>query len=404
MTKYWRGSFSPWNMAFLKNHPVLVITFTNSFSQFGNWGQDDLGTINAKFDMPESLQTGNGSLWMHTFVTPDGYQYPADAPSSKRAYRSQMVTKYKKLQKYKRTRNLMSGTSDIKEEDILEDPKSAPIIPHLHKNFTVNVIYDITPFKQGSLPPPLNDFIKFSDNGRTYEPTIFYNSYWNLQRDYYAINDTVKTAEISIQVYPLSMMKFQIYASQTVQNNWMKEITGTSNDDSDQDTLKEMLLDTNPILVATTFIVSILHMIFEFLAFKNDIQFWNTKKEGKDMAGLSIRSVGIGMVQSIIVFLYIWDNEANMMILVNVFIGMFIDIWKIGKVLQIFKTADGPPASKDDEKKEEKKAENKDVEIEDKTEDSGEIVTYTEEQKKELGIEDAPQKLEPCAGVENEKK
>ena len=99
MTKYWRGSFSPWNMAFLKNHPVLVITFTNSFSQFGNWGQDDLGTINAKFDMPESLQTGNGSLWMHTFVTPDGYQYPADAPSSKRAYRSQMVTKYKKLQK-----------------------------------------------------------------------------------------------------------------------------------------------------------------------------------------------------------------------------------------------------------------------------------------------------------------
>ena len=132
-------------------------------------------------------------------------------------------------------------------------------------------------------------------------------------------------------------MKFQIYASQSVQNNWMKELTGQSSDDSDQDTLKEMLLDTNPILVATTFIVSILHMIFEFLAFKNDIQFWNTKKDGKGMQGLSIRSVGIGIIQSTIVFLYILDNEANFMVLVNVGVGMLIDFWKISKVLQIYR-------------------------------------------------------------------
>ena len=172
--------------------------------------------------MPESLRTGNGSLWLHTFITPDGHRSPSEAPKIKLASRSQMITKYKKLQKYKRTRNLLTGESDIKEEDILEDPKLAPIIPHLHKNFSINVVYDTTPFKRGSLPPPLNEFIKFSEKGSTYEPTIFYNSYWNLQRDYYAINDTVESAEISISIYPLSMMKFQIYASQSMQNNWMK--------------------------------------------------------------------------------------------------------------------------------------------------------------------------------------
>lgn len=44
----------------------------------------------------------------------------------------------------------------------------------------------------------------------------------------------------------------------------------TSDDeDSDQDTLKETLLETNPYLLGMTIVVSILHSVFEFLAFKN---------------------------------------------------------------------------------------------------------------------------------------
>merc|ERR1712142_675640 len=83
-------------------------------------------------------------------------------------------------------------------------------------------------------------------------------------------------------------------------------------------------------------------MIFEFLAFKNDIQFWNSKKDGKNLEGLSIRAVFTSIVQSVIVFLYILDNDANTMIIINIFIGMLIDVWKIKKVLYIYKTSVGP--------------------------------------------------------------
>ena len=89
-----------------------------------------------------------------------------------------------------------------------------------------------------------------------------------------------------------------------------------------------MLLDTNIYLVITTFVVSVLHMIFEFLAFKNDIQFWNSKKDGKNLEGLSIRSVMTSIIQSVIVFLYVLDNDANKMIIFNIFVGMLIDFWK----------------------------------------------------------------------------
>jgi hypothetical protein len=136
-------------------------------------------------------------------------------------------------------------------------------------------------------------------------------------------------------------------------------------------------------------------MIFEFLAFKNDIQFWNTKKEGKDMQGLSVRSVGIGIIQSTIVFLYILDTGANFMILVNVFIGMLIDFWKISKVLQIYKTANGPKKIEKSEDKTEETAEDKSKD--NSQENDSQSPKYDENQKKILGIssDETPKKLEP---------
>lgn len=45
--------------------------------------------------------------------------------------------------------------------------------------------------------------------------------------------------------------------------------------DEDQDSLKEAMLDTNPYLLGITFIVSIVHSVFEFLAFKNGTVFFS---------------------------------------------------------------------------------------------------------------------------------
>jgi hypothetical protein len=73
---------------------------------------------------------------------------------------------------------------------------------------------------------------------------------------------------------------------------------GMEDEDDDQDSLKQAILETNPILLGmikiddlncilqkctptfpgTTVCVSLLHTVFEFLAFKNDIQFWRSRK------------------------------------------------------------------------------------------------------------------------------
>lgn len=43
--------------------------------------------------------------------------------------------------------------------------------------------------------------------------------------------------------------------------------------------LRQLLAETNPIILVITVVVSILHSVFNFLAFKNDISFWRNKKK-----------------------------------------------------------------------------------------------------------------------------
>jgi len=69
--------------------------------------------------------------------------------------------------------------------------------------------------------------------------------------------------------------------------------------------MKRMFLETDPILLSVTIIVSLLHTIFEVLAFKNDINFWKSKDS---MEGISVRSLYTQTACSIVIFFYLLDN------------------------------------------------------------------------------------------------
>lgn len=64
----------------------------------------------------------------------------------------------------------------------------------------------------------------------------------------------------------------------------------------------------------------------------SDIQFWRNRKS---LEGLSVRSVIFGVFQSLIVVLYVTDNETNFVVRCSVFVGLGIEVWKIFKVIDI---------------------------------------------------------------------
>eukprot|EP00192_Tetraselmis_astigmatica_P024363 CAMPEP_0117696940 /NCGR_PEP_ID=MMETSP0804-20121206/28945_1 /TAXON_ID=1074897 /ORGANISM="Tetraselmis astigmatica, Strain CCMP880" /LENGTH=312 /DNA_ID=CAMNT_0005511121 /DNA_START=300 /DNA_END=1238 /DNA_ORIENTATION=+ len=78
--------------------------------------------------------------------------------------------------------------------------------------------------------------------------------------------------------------------------------------------------------------VSLLHTIFDMLAFKSDIGFW---RNNKSMEGLSARSVVIQAGCQAVIFLYLLDNETSYMVLFSSGMGLAIEFWKITKVMKV---------------------------------------------------------------------
>ena len=69
-----------------------------------------------------------------------------------------------------------------------------------------------------------------------------------------------------------------------------------------------------------------------YTVYFSDIQFWRTRKS---LEGLSVRSVFFNVFQSLVVLLYVLDNETNTVVKISVFVGLLIEIWKIHKVINI---------------------------------------------------------------------
>ncbi|XP_078036752.1 putative lipid scramblase CLPTM1 [Augochlora pura] len=308
---------------------------------YGDWysgpNKDGQRYLEYKF-IPSYHVKNNGNIYLHVYVTKSGMSPNPKAGKNRYAgenmsYSKKMLNKLKKV-KYQKKHNLLTGETAAIREEIEKAESMNQLVSHWHPNLTINLVTDQTHWEYGQVPSPLDSYIKFSSEGMFYKPVIYLNDFWNMQRDYQPINDTINELELKLNYQPLSLFKWQIYSAPTMRDKWTSMFMGetTDEDENDQDTMKETLLDTNPYLLGLTIIVSTLHSVFEFLAFKNDIQFWNNRNS---LEGLSVRSVFFNVFQSLVVLLYVLDNETNTVVRISCVIGLCIEAWKINKVVDI---------------------------------------------------------------------
>jgi len=102
--------------------------------------------------------------------------------------------------------------------------------------------------------------------------------------------------------------------------------------ESDSDDIKGVFFDTNIYLLLLTIFVTSFHVLFDFLAFKNDIQFWRHRKS---MEGLSFSSLLWRCVSQFVITLYLLDNKTSYLVLIPSAIGTVIELWKLKKALKV---------------------------------------------------------------------
>jgi hypothetical protein len=115
-------------------------------------------------------------------------------------------------------------------------------------------------------------------------------------------------------------------------------------DQSDIDDLRRLIADTNVTLLAITMLASALHLLFEFLTFKNEVSFW---KNNKDLTGLSVRSLFLDMIGQFIIVLFLIQKESSLLMTIPSAGGAFIALWKCQRAagLAFFKADKSQPCS-----------------------------------------------------------
>lgn len=72
-------------------------------------------------------------------------------------------------------------------------------------------------------------------------------------------------------------------------------------------------------------LASALHLLFEFLTFKNEVSFW---KNNTDLTGLSVRSLFLDMMGQVIIVLYLIEKDSSLLMIIPSAIGCLIALWK----------------------------------------------------------------------------
>lgn len=250
----------------------------------GNYS--DTREIDTTIKIPKEVQQ-NGTLWAHFHVGLSGHQLDPTAKD----YRTDSaihflrpLNQYLPKKKAKKLKNLLAAEEGEggEEEDTTPDVQ---IVSYYHPNFTVSLIPDSGPQKYRQMHPAVRQYMQLESTGARdstgqngwYYPIVFLNTFWQLKSHMTQLNSTVESMPLRISLNNMQNWKFSMVTSLdegSKQNTRQAAFGGSTpggGDGSEFEMVKEILLDTNIWLLGTTGVVTILHMVFETLAFKNDI-------------------------------------------------------------------------------------------------------------------------------------
>ncbi|KAK4694233.1 hypothetical protein P7C71_g3314, partial [Lecanoromycetidae sp. Uapishka_2] len=332
-------------MPALNQADVAILVLKEDDLQLGDW--TDTRQIDTSFKVPREVQN-NSTLWAHFYVSLHGevLDPTASGYDATKAYHFlRPLNNIMPKKKIKKTKNLLAGSN---ETETVEEVPTSRFGSYYHPNFTMAFIPDSGIQSYTAMHPAVRQHVQLESSGARdesgqngwYYPILFVNTFWQLRDHMTELNSTVTELPLHITLTNMNNWKMAIYASidEGMKQNQRQAASGgpmpAGGDGSEFEEFKRVLLDTNIYLLSTTAIVSVLHMIFEALAFKSDISHWRNKK---DNVGISVRTILANVFMQTVIFLYLMDNSegTSWMILLGQGMGILLEAWKITKTVDV---------------------------------------------------------------------
>ncbi|CAM9219967.1 unnamed protein product, partial [Scytosiphon promiscuus] len=201
----------------------------------------------------------------------------------------------------------------------------------------VRVVADFTEYPHNYLPQTIQraaEIVGLTKDGRwatgeawdslAYKPIVHVDEIGLTSDKYVPLNTTLSSLPLKVTIEPMSLQRWQLMQSMEHSLQQQKESFGFQ--DSDVDDLRRLISDTNVYLLIVTLLASALHLLFEFLAFKSDVDFW---RRNKSLRGLSVRTLFMEVFFQTIILLSLVEEDSSLLVTVPAGVGVLIQIWKV---------------------------------------------------------------------------
>uniref|UniRef100_A0A7S1YQU3 Cleft lip and palate transmembrane 1 n=1 Tax=Ditylum brightwellii TaxID=49249 RepID=A0A7S1YQU3_9STRA len=314
-------------------------------------GDDSTRNTTVTIPFTDALRFNETHLYAHVhLVRKQQQQQEVNEGAGKDAnlyQKSFLLTKHRNRKKIRNEKNLLdttNKTSSVEGETAIIPPNGdiSPLtvasrntthdqlLLYAKPSLTLQIVPVELQFPQRqSIPPQFSMHMDWYSDYEYY-PILYNSEFWIMTDHLVEVNGTIDESVTEMRIEHVPMWKWQLMSQ--MEQTWANQEKMTGEEDSSNDMFRTMLMETNPYLLAVTAIVSVLHTVFDILAFKNDISFFRGKKS---MEGLSLRSMVVNTFFQVVILLYLADNETNFMVLMSNGVGLLIEIWKISKAVKI---------------------------------------------------------------------
>lgn len=141
------------------------------------------------------------------------------------------------------------------------------LVPYFYPDITVNLVNYDQHLDVSTIPPFASKYIYADRIRKQYYPIAYFNEFWELKNKRIPLlDDEARKLKINISFSTTSLMFFTLMTQFDFAIKNQEKIYG---EHSEFESIKKMFLETSPWLIVVTFVVSLFHALFDFLAFKN---------------------------------------------------------------------------------------------------------------------------------------
>lgn len=285
-----------------------------------NFNYLEPASFEINLQIPRSTRN-NGTLFMHAALVDNNrlYQDFDDILRTESMHTLPLITY---IEPQAETYNLLQQSEP-------EKVKKNSLRPYAHISTLVPlaILTDNLNLPMNKIPGELYPYIRLRNT--KFLPIIQHNVLKSRISQLQLLNSSTKEVNITVSVSPASYGLLRLALHVRLALDHLRSLGFSL---KDVDDVKGIFADTNLYLLSATVLIASCHLLFDFLAFKNDVSFWRRKRS---LAGLSTRTIFWRAFSQIVIFFYLLDEQTSMLVLIPAGISSIIELWKVTKVLHL---------------------------------------------------------------------